>query len=102
MFPENCHVFRSQLSAETVKQYFKDEKIIFVGNPTHKPTIDAFKKIVGVEVEIPVVAPKVSLHMGDKFIVMQVQGLPRLGGDRVEYTQQEIDQATFKFGIWFV
>lgn len=102
MFSEYCHVFRRPLTEGDVKQYFKHEQVVFVGNPTHKPTIEAFKKTIGVDVVIPDVAPKVSLVPGDRFIVMQVQGLPRLGGERVEYTTEEINAATFKFGMWFV
>lgn len=71
-------------------------------NPSHKATIDAMVKRYGISsVEIPEVAPRVSLKPGDVVIVMSPRGLPRLQ-DRHEYTDAEIEKATFAFSSWQV
>ena len=51
---------------------------------------------------MPEKAPKVALGLGDSIVVMQINGLPRLGGDRHEYTEVEVAQATFTFCLWTV
>ena len=102
MFPEAGTFFRRPSTAQEVACLFSYEKITSCVNKSHVPTIEALRKLTGVTVEVPEVAPKVQLEPFDKFIVMSVRGLPRLGGDRVEYTKEEIDSAEFKFAIWYI
>jgi hypothetical protein len=64
-------------------------------NPSHKATIDVLNPRFGIEVKIPQKAPIVALKPGDVLLVLQVSGLPRLGGDRKEYTPEEIEGADF-------
>ena len=78
------------------------EKLVSCLNPSHQATIDAMVKRYGISsVEIPEVAPRVSLEPGDVVIVMSPRGLPRLQ-DRHEYTDEEIEKATFAFSSWQV
>lgn len=71
-------------------------------NPSHKATIDAMVAKYGISgIEIPDHAPKVSLVSGDALLVMSPRGLPRLV-DRHEYTDEEINSATFNFALWSV
>lgn len=65
-------------------------------NPSHTATIAVLNSRFNLTIEIPDVAPRVSLHAGDSMYIFQVIGLPRLGADRKEYTHQEIESATFK------
>lgn len=54
-----------------------------------------------IKCEIPEKAPLVSLKSGDQFLVMSPRGLPRLE-NRHEYTPEEIDKASFAFGLWTI
>jgi len=99
MFPENC-----TMKKKTIKGFIPKAEIesaISCVNPSHQATIDALHNRYGIQVVVPDVPPKVSLNDGDELIVMSVRGLPRLT-DRHEYTQQEIDSATFTFSVYTI
>ena len=94
-------ISRSMLDINAVK-FLVRKGVIPCLNPSHVPTIKAMKEKFGIDVEIPERAPQVSLDVGDRLIVMGVRGLPRLDATRHEYTEQEIDNATFSFSVWEV
>ena len=98
---EELTISRSSIDVEAV-QYLVRKGVIPCLNPSHTPTIAAMRNKFGLDVEIPEKAPVVSLGLGDRLIVMSVRGLPRLDASRHEYTESEIDAATFKFSIWEV
>ncbi len=100
MFPPVCNVSRKPISLREAKEVLENEKVEFCLNPSHAPTVEAAKKL-GLKIEIPEAAPKVSLKSGDNVLVMSIRGLPRLEG-RHEYTEEEVARATFSFGIWTV
>lgn len=99
MFPENCLLRKETFKGIVPKAEI--ESAISCVNVSHQATIEALRNRFGIQVVVPIMPPKVSLDYGDQFIVMSVRGLPRLT-DRHEYTQQEIDQATFNFSIYTV
>ena len=101
MFNGDVEISRGVLDIEAVK-FLVRQGVVPCLNPTHVPTIRAMRERFGIDVEIPERAPQVSLRVGDRLIVMGVRGLPRLGADRHEYTQEEIDGATFTFSVWEV
>ena len=101
MFNGSVEISRSPLEIDAVKFLVK-KGVIPCLNPTHRPTIEIMRTKFGLDVPIPDSAPHVSLGVGDRVIVMGVRGLPRLGAERHEYTQEEIQGATFKFSIWEV
>lgn len=71
-------------------------------NPSHELTIRAMETKYGLSgIAIPDKAPVVKLEKGDHLIVMSPRGLPRLEG-RHEYTEAEIDAASFNFALWTV
>ena len=98
---DEVEVSRSMLDIDAVK-FLVRQGVIPCLNPSHVPTIKAMKEKFGIDVEIPEKAPIVSLDVGDRLIVMSVRGLPRLDATRHEYTQEEIDGATFSFSVWEV
>ena len=79
-----------------------DDGIVSCLNKSHEATIDAMRFKFGIDVAIPEVAPRVSLGVGDELLVMGVVNLPRLMGDRKEYTDAEIVGATFEFVLYSV
>ena len=70
-------------------------------NPSHTATIDAMTKRFNIFVDIPENPPQVKLNEGDSLIVMGVRGLKRLT-DRHEYTNEEIELATFTFSLYTI
>ena len=70
-------------------------------NPSHAATIDAMNKRYGIHVALPEKAPVIKLESGDSLLVMSPRGLPRLM-DRHEYTDAEIEAASFNFAVWTV
>jgi len=70
-------------------------------NPSHMATIVAMKERFGINIQIPLTPPRVSLDRGDCVVVMGVCGLPRLT-DRHEYTAEEIASANFSFSVYEV
>lgn len=108
MFPGDCTIKRKDLKGDgeyadyilrnPSSVWCKD--LVVCLNPSHQGTIDAMANRYGiVGVEIPPTPINVSLEIGDVMLVMSPRGLPRLI-DRHEYTQKEIDAATFNFAIW--
>lgn len=98
---EELTISRSPIDLEAV-QYLIRKGVVPCLNPSHQATISAMKERFGIEVPIPERAPQVSLGVGDRLIVMSVRGLPRLDATRHEYTEAEINAATFKFSVWEV
>ena len=101
MFQGDVEVSRSELDLDAVKFLIR-KGVVPCLNPSHIATINAMKERYGIDVEIPEKAPQVMLDVGDRLIVMSVRGLPRLDATRHEYTESEIDAATFKFSVWEV
>ncbi|MEI7719755.1 MAG: hypothetical protein WCI89_00925 [bacterium] len=102
MFPASTRVSRQPLEPHNVAALLQYRDIVSCCNPQHKATVDAAKARYGLDIPVPEKAPLVSLHPGDRVIVMSVRGLPRLEENRHEYTQEEIARATFTFGLWTV
>ena len=101
MFANDCAITRTAISVEKVKDMAENGELVPCLNPSHAATIAAMRERFGIEVEIPETPPKVVLNLGDALIVMGVRGLPRLT-DRHEYTEEEINAATFTFSKYYV
>ena len=101
MFQGNCEIVRKTLSAEEVAEMAKEGRLTPCLNPSHQATITAMQKRFGIQVNIPETPPRVALGEGDSVVVMGVRGLPRLT-DRHEYTEEEIEGATFSFSMYTV
>ena len=99
MFPPDAITARKALTPEEAKALIA-EGVVSCLNAAHTPTVEAMRAL-GIEVTIPNTPPKVTLKKGDEFIVMSVRGLPRLTENR-HYTNEEIANAEFSFGIWIV
>lgn len=101
MFSGDVTIKRQVLSLDEVHQYLADPTLVVCLNPSHVATIQAMRNRFGIDVVIPDHPPQVQLGVGDDLIVMGVRGLPRLT-DRHEYTDQEIEAATFNFTMYAV
>ena len=105
MFGGDCAITRSVLSPDTAGEMIaiahQRGNLIPCLNPSHTATIDAMRQRFCIDVAIPDTPPQVQLAQGDSLIVMGVRGLQRLV-DRHEYTEQEIDKASFSFALYTV
>jgi len=99
MFAGDCEISRKSISPDTVREM--QGSLIPCLNPSHVATIVAMRDKFGIDVPIPETPPKVILKTGDSVIVMGVRGLARLT-DRHEYTQEEVNGATFTFSCYTV
>lgn len=99
MFPAECGIKKEKFNVAEGAE--KIQAAVSCCNPSHSATIAAANSRFGLELEIPEKPPQVALQSGDSVIVMGVRGLPRLT-DRHEYTQEEIDGATFVFSKYTV
>jgi hypothetical protein len=101
MFPVQYdgNIERKQLTPYEAKPIIEANDTRICLNPSHAATIAVMENCFGIHCEIPAKAPLVSLSVGDTLIVMGVSGLPRLEG-RHEYTQDEIDNASFRFASY--
>ena len=104
MFGEDLVLTRTTITAGEaavlVDAWKKEGNLVPCINPSHQATIAAAKERFGISVEIPQVAPRAEVEAGDKILVMQVKGLPRLDASRHEYTESEIASATFGFAVY--
>lgn len=101
MFAGDCTIIRTKITSEEVKNMAENGELTPCLNPSHAATIAAMKERFGIEVDIPKAPPQVALSEGDSIVVMGVRGLPRLT-DRHEYTEEEINAATFSFSKYYV
>ena len=101
MFAGDCSIVRTKITHEEVKKMAENGELVPCLNPSHAATIAAMKERFGIEVDIPKAPPQVALSEGDSIVVMGVRGLPRLT-DRHEYTEEEINAATFSFSKYYV
>lgn len=101
MFPEFCEARREFISVAEIRAMVAAEMLTPCVNPSHVATLDIMRSRFEIDIQVPKTAPKVKLEKGDGLVVMTVTGLPRLEG-RHEYTKEEIDGASFKFGYWRV
>jgi hypothetical protein len=99
MFDGECEIVRTPISPEMAKEIINNGIEVCL-NPSHQATIAAMNAKFSIHCEIPAKAPRVQLERGDKLIIMQVGGLPRLDATRHEYTHAEIEKATFAFSVW--
>ena len=100
MFTGNQNCTRREIPAKLAKHMIENYDITSGCNPTHKATLDALQERFDITVPVPETAPTLKLADGDMLLVMSVRGLPRLGGDRHEYTPEEIASASFTFALW--
>ena len=100
MFTGNCEIARRTLTPDEAVSLI-NYNVTPCLNPSHQATINAMTTRYGINVTIPERPPQVNLNSRDSIIIMGVRGLPRLT-DRHEYTEAEIESATFSFAIYFV
>lgn len=101
MFSSSATLVKKSITAQEAKELLTDG-YESACNPSHRATLNALSARYGITVDVPDVAPKVSLAQGDSVLVFSVRGLPRLGADRHEYTSEEVASATFVFSHWEV
>lgn len=98
MFPVECGIKKEAFDPT---QSAEIEAAASCCNPSHAATIAAANSRFGLSLQIPEEPQQVALTLGDSLIVMGVRGLPRLT-NRHEYTEEEIQSASFVFSKYTV
>jgi DNA-directed RNA polymerase alpha subunit len=101
MFLGDCLIRRQVITEDEAKKEIISKGVESCLNKFHTATVEAMNQR-GIEVKIPEMPPNVLLEPGDSILVMGVQGLARLTGDRHHYTNEEIAAATFEFVLYTV
>lgn len=102
MVPDKCTIHRKPQTAQQVRDLIvRTPNLISVINSSHEATINALSERFNINVVIPKKPPSIQLNRGDLLLIASVRGLPRLT-DRHEYTNEEINSAEFRFGLWVV
>ncbi len=100
MFSGDITIRRQVITLERVKELVA-EGVEPTFHPRHLTTVNTMRQRFDIDLAIPEVAPKVNLAVGDRLIVMSLRGLERRE-DAPEYTQEQIDGASFEFSLWEV
>ena len=100
MFGTTASITRRELTVEDVKSVL-DEGVTSCCNPSHSLTLDALKQKHGIEVPVPEKAPFAKLTNGDRIVVLSARFPRRLNEGEV-WTEEDVQKAEFKFGIWEV
>ena len=86
----------SQISISDVKNYLLNNPIIAI-NPNYSNTIQLLKDKFNICIDIPKDLQKISLGVGDKLLIAQVTGLPRIGGVQDKFTDDQIASCDVRF-----
>lgn len=97
-------VTRETVSADYLKRLFSEYGVIVSGKPSQRALLERINDTYGFGWEIP---EKLSLFQLSeehrRLVVIQVQGLARKEGSLLpEYTEEELDEATFTFVKYYV
>ncbi len=96
MFEGDVIISRKVISADQAKEIISSREIVSCFNRSHETTIEALRTRFEIEVEIPEVAPKVTLMPGDTLIVLSARFSRRLNeGER--FSIEEVNSANFEF-----
>jgi hypothetical protein len=87
---------KTDLTPKQVRAEVDSGNLVSCCNPYHTATLAMLSEKHGINVDIPPEPPRIDLSLGDSIIVMQASGVPRRT-DRLEYTREEIDAASFCF-----
>lgn len=101
MWPANCRLQRLALTEEGARRLITTFKVESACNPRHTGSIKAMRRKFGDRIPIPERPPQVRLTFGDEIVIMSLRGLPRLEEPR-EYTDAEMERATFEYALYRV
>ena len=97
-------ITREQVSADYLKDLFKKYGVIISAKPEQKNLLERVNQIYDLNLDIPEQLKIVQLsEKNRRLVVIVVQGLARSGGSLLpEYTDEELQEATFSFVKYYV
>lgn len=101
MFPPNCKAVRQNLNLDEVKTRLKPGGYTFCIPTADRAMSQALQQKYGLEIK-EVTVPNISLTEGDSILCVSARGLSPLEGGRTAYSEEEISNADFSFGLWTV
>ena len=97
-------ITREEVSADYLKDLFKKYGVIVSAKPEQRPLLELINERYGLELEIPETLKIVQLsEKNRRLVIIVVNGLRRVNGALAEdYTDEEIEEATFSFIKYYV
>lgn len=97
-------ITREQVSADYLKDLFKKYGVIVSAKPEQKKLLERVNQIYDLHLDVPDQLKIVQLSEKNRRLVVIVpQGLKRSGGSLLsEYTEEELQEATFSFVKYYV
>jgi len=97
-------ITREQVSADYLKDLFKKYGVIISAKPEQKKLLEKVNQTYDLKLDIPEQLKIVQLsEKNRRLVVIVVQGVARAGGSLLpEYTDEELQEATFSFVKYYV
>ena len=97
-------ITREQVSADYLKDLFQKYGVIVSAKPEQKQLLQKVNQIYDLKLDIPEQLKIVQLsEKNRRVVVIEAQGLARAGGSLLsEYTEEELQEATFSFVKYYV
>jgi len=97
-------ITREQVSADYLKDLFKKYGVIISAKPEQRKLLEKVNQTYDLKLDIPEQLKIVQLsEKNRRLVVIVVQGLARAGGSLLpEYTDEELQEATFSFVKYYV
>lgn len=97
-------ITREEVSADYLKNLFGKYGVIVSAKPEQRKFLEKINEIYGLELDIPEKLKIIQLsEKNRRLVVISVQGLRRSGGSLLpEYTEEELQEATFSFVKYYV
>ena len=97
-------ITREQVSADYLKDLFQKYGVVVSAKPEQKQLLEKVNQIYDLKLDIPQQLKIVQLsEKNRRLVVIEVQGMARAGGSLLpEYTEEELQEATFSFVKYYV
>ena len=96
---EDCLILRRNITFLQFRDYLRKGAISCL-NPSHKNTIREIERRYEILLPTPDSPVRIKLRKGDTMIIITSRGLPRKTGNIIEFTEEELEQATFNFSTY--
>ena len=101
MFADEYNIVRREKITSEKVRGLVNRSVVSCVHMAHEAAMGVLKRKVGVEIEVLKEPLLVTLEPFDEVVVVEVRDLPLLVG-RIDYTREEIAQATFTFSLYTV
>ena len=97
-------ITKEQVSVDYLKRLFAEHGVIVSAKPEHRPVLERLNATYDLGLEFPETLKLFQLsEQHRRLVIVNVQGLRRKGGTLThDYTEEELQEATFSFVKYYV